>query len=188
MLVSLEKFLEMASEEKVSEVISVFKCGRDPDIENFIKSKAITYEKKAKSRTYLVFDEEVMNEGEFDLLAYFTIAMQTLKIPEGTSPSQIRKLEGLYSRKGDGLITEIPAFLIGQLGKNDLHAGDIPGDEIMDYALSVIFRAQEIIGGRVVFIECMEKPKLIEFYSRNGFKIFRQDPDDKLIQMARLLK
>lgn len=99
MLVSLEKFLEMASEEKVSEVISVFKCGRAPDIENFIKNKAITYEKKAKSRTYLAFDEEAMYEGEFKLLAYFTIAMQTLKIPEGTSPSQIRKLEGLYSRK-----------------------------------------------------------------------------------------
>jgi len=43
----------MASEEKVSEVISVFRCEKDPDIENFIKNKAIVYEQKAKSRTYL---------------------------------------------------------------------------------------------------------------------------------------
>lgn len=78
--------------------------------------------------------------------------------------------------------------MIGQLGKNDLYAGDILGDEVMDYALSVIFRAQEIIGGRVVFVECQEKPKLIEFYSRHGFKIFRRDPDDELVQMVRLLK
>lgn len=188
MLIVLEKFLEMASEEKVSEVISVFKCEKDPDIENFIKDKAIIYERKAKSRTYLIFDEEAILAGKFRLLAYFAIAMQTLKIPEGTSPSQIRRLDGLYTRKGDGLITEIPAFLIGQLGKNDLYTGEIAGDEIIDYALSVILRAQEIIGGRIVFIECQDKLELKEFYSSNGFKVFRQDPDDKLIQMVRLLK
>ncbi|SFR10533.1 hypothetical protein [Desulfoscipio geothermicus] len=86
------------------------------------------------------------------------------------------------------MITEIPAFLIGQLGKNDSYAGEIAGDEIIDYALSVILRAQEIIGGRIVYIECQDKLELKEFYSRNGFKVFRQDPDDKLIQMVRLLK
>jgi len=165
LLIALEKFLEMASEEKVSEVISVFKCKKDPDIENFIKDKAIIYERKAKSRTYLIFDEEAILAGEFRLLAYFAIAMQTLKIPEGTSPSQIRRLDGLYSRKGDGLITEIPAFLIGQLGKNYSYAGEIAGDEIIDYALSVILRAQEIIGGRIVYIECQDKLELKEFYA-----------------------
>lgn len=188
MLIALKKFLEMASEEKVAEVISFFKCEKDPDIENFIKDKAITYERKAKSRTYLIFDEEALLTGEFKLLAYFAVAMQTLKIPEGTSSSQIRRLDGLYSRKGDGMITEIPAFLIGQLGKNDSYADEIVGDEITDYALSVISRAQEIIGGRIVYIECQDKLELKEFYSRNGFKVFRQDTDDKLIQMVRLLK
>lgn len=72
----------MASEEKVSEVISVFKCEKDSDIESFLKEKAIIYERKAKSRTYLIFDEEAMLKGVFKLLAYFAIAMQILKIPE----------------------------------------------------------------------------------------------------------
>ncbi|AVX30318.1 hypothetical protein CTH_0715 [Carboxydocella thermautotrophica] len=177
----------MASEKKVSEVISIFKCAKDRDIENFIKEKAIIYEKKAKSRTYLVFDEEASLEGEFKLLGYFALALQSLKIPEGTSVSQIRRLDGLYSRKGDGLITEIPAFLIGQLGKNDLYKDDINGDKLMKYALAVISRAQEIVGGRIVFLECQDKPKLIDFYSRNGFKIFRKDPLDNLVQMIRLI-
>ncbi|GAB4273956.1 hypothetical protein [Thermincola ferriacetica] len=76
MLIALEKFLEMASEEKVSEVISVFKCEKDPDIENFLKEKSIIYERKAKSRTYLVFDEDAMLAGEYKLLAYFAIAIE----------------------------------------------------------------------------------------------------------------
>ena len=121
------------------------------------------------------------------MFAYFSIAMQTLKIPQGTSSSQIRKLDGLYARKGDGKITEIPSFLIGQLAKNDTYSNYISGDDVIELALAVIGRAQEIIGGRVVFIECQDKPELIEFYSRNGFKVFRQDPEDKLIQMVCIL-
>ena len=121
------------------------------------------------------------------MLAYFTIAMQTLKIPNGTAASQIRKLDGLYAKKGLEAITEIPAFLIGQLSKNDEYADRISGDELLEYVLSVIGKAQGIVGGRVAFIECRDKLQLINFYIRNGFKHFRKDPDDGLVQMIRLL-
>ena len=77
--------------------------------------------------------------------------------------------------------------MIGQLAKNDTYSNYISGDDVIELALAVIGRAQEIIGGRVVFIECQDKPELIEFYSRNGFKVFRQDPEDKLIQMVCIL-
>ena len=135
----------------------------------------------------MIFDKEVIISGRFNLLAYFAVAMQTLKIPSGISSSQIRKLDGLYSKKDDDLITEISAFLVGQLGRNDLYCKEISGDEIIEYVFSVLTRAQELIGGRVVFIECHNKPELIDFYTRNSFKMFRQDPEDKLIQMVRLL-
>ena len=177
----------MTSEEKVSEVISNFACSKDTDIENFIKTKALIYEKKSKSRTFLLFSKEAMEIGEFQLLAYFSIAMQVLKIPESTSLSQIRKLDGLYSKKGGEPITEIPAFLIGQLGKNEMFSSEVSGDEIVEYALSVISRAREAVGGRVVFIECQDKPKLIGFYERNGFTVLRQDAEDLLVQMYLLI-
>jgi hypothetical protein len=179
----------MTSEETVKEVISTFYCSKDLDIESFLRNenKAVLYENKSKSRTYFIFDEDGLKNGEFVLLAYFTIAMQTLKIPDGTAASQIRKLDGLYAKKGSEAITEIPAFLIGQLGKNDKYADKITGDELLEYAFSVIGKAQEIVGGRVAFIECQDKPKLIDFYVRNGFKYFRKDPDDGLVQMIRLL-
>lgn len=179
----------MTSEETVKEVISNFYCLRDNDVENFLKSenKAILYEKKSKSRTYFIFDEDGLKNGSFALLAYFTIAIQTLKVPNGTAASQIRKLDGLYAKKGSEAITEIPAFLIGQLGKNDKYADKITGYELLEYAFSVIGKAQEIVGGRVAFIECQDKPKLISFYTQNGFTHFRKDPDDGLVQMIRLL-
>ena len=47
----------MASEDKIQEVISTFICSKDKDIENFLKEKAIEFEKVSKSRTYFIVDE-----------------------------------------------------------------------------------------------------------------------------------
>lgn len=104
----------MTSEETLKEVISAFYCSKDHDVENFLQNenKAVLYERKSKSRTYLIFDEDDLEKGTLVLLAYLTIAMQTLKIPNGTAASQIRKLDGLYAKKGTEAITEIPSFLI----------------------------------------------------------------------------
>jgi len=65
---------------------------------------------------------------------------------------------------------------------------EVSGNEIMEYAFSVIYRVQELIGGRVVFVECQDKPKLVDFYVSNGFKVFRQDPEDRLLQLVCLIK
>ena len=43
----------MSDEEKAQELISIFNCEKDKDIENFIRERAILFEKLGKSRTYL---------------------------------------------------------------------------------------------------------------------------------------
>jgi len=48
----------MSDEEKAQELISIFVCGKDFDIESFIKEKAIQFEKLGKSRTFLIFNED----------------------------------------------------------------------------------------------------------------------------------
>ena len=57
-------------------------CEGDYDIQNFLKEKAIPFEKLGKSKTFLIFDED---EDEFKVLAYFTLALQVLKVPESLS-------------------------------------------------------------------------------------------------------
>jgi hypothetical protein len=152
LFVSLEKFLEIASPKVYEEAISMFKCENDVEVEKFLKLRALQFENIAKSRTYLIIaEEELITHGNVKILAYFTIALQTLKIPEEISSHQIKKLDG-YS------------------------------------ILSILMRVRKLIGGRIVFVECLDKPELIKFYERNGFKVFRQDPSDKLIQMVRNLE
>ena len=184
MLVSLKKLIEMASDETVLEVVSKFKCSRDNDIESFLRDKAALFDRKGKSKTHLLLNREALEKGSIDIVAYFSLAIQLLKIPEGMSVTQIKRLDGLYSKRGGETITEIPSFLIGQLAKNDLFSTNISGSLVLEYALSVISAAEELVGGRVVYIECRDIPQIITFYKQNGFKIFRRDPDDGLVQMC----
>ena len=64
--------------------------------------------------------------------------------------------------------------LIGQLGKNYTNGYDKInyGRYIIKFACDKIREAQELMGGRFVFLECEDKPELKEFYESNGFVCF----------------
>lgn len=64
--------------------------------------------------------------------------------------------------------------LIGQIGKNYNNGYDklISGDMLLKLACDRIRKAQEVLGGRFVFLECEDNPKLKEFYESNGFVCF----------------
>ena len=176
----------MSSEDKAQELISIFYCKKDEDVENFIISRAILFEKLGKSRTYLIFDEDA---DTFQVLAYFTLAMQVLKIPDSFLSNRRTKLLDGFSSKNKGTkITEFPAILIGQIGKNDLHEKSINGSEIMQYCLSVLLMGQAILGGRIVMLECKDIAYLTDLYEEFGFqKLERDYAQGELIQMIKVL-
>ena len=105
--------MEMTSGDTLSEVISTFKCSQDSDIESFLNDKAILFNRKGKSKTHFVLNQEALENGTIEVVAYFSLAIHLLRLPDGTSASQIRRLDGLYTRKGSDPINEIPSFLIG---------------------------------------------------------------------------
>ena len=148
-----------------------------------IKEKAFLFDKKGKSKTHLLLDEDELECGNIKIAAYFSLAIQSLKIPESTSMSKIRRLDGLYSKRGGEPISEVPSYLIGQLAKDDKYKAMIDGSLVLEYAISVILSAEHLVGGRVAYIECRDIPQLITFYENNGFKLLRRDPNDALLQM-----
>jgi len=130
-------------------------------------------------------DEEQFANGKFVILAYFTIALKVLKISElGLSNRAIKELDG-FSAKMDGeVIYDFPVYLIGQVAKNDTYKNVINGEAIIDRAISVISFAQEMVGGRVVLVECENVPYLLDFYKKLGFKIIKEDAD-KYVQLIK---
>lgn len=165
----------------MSGVFSNFECKKDPDIQSFLINRAILYERKNKSRTYLLVDAADIR----NLLGYCSVSPQVLRIPENLSNSQIKKLDGLYTRNrnGNGPISEIPAYLIGQVGKNSKFVDEITGKDILNIAFEAIETAQEAVGGRVAYIECKPIQEVIDFYKNNGFTYLWEDPIDGMLQM-----
>ena len=66
--------------------------------------------------------------------------MKTLFISDEVSKSKRKKLDGLYKKT-----EELPCYLIGQLGKNDLYKDDIDGHTIINYAVNIIKKSHEIL-------------------------------------------
>ena len=124
------------------------------------------------------------------MLAYFTLALQVLRIPQDLlSSRETLKLDGFSSKMKGQKITQFPVILIGQIGKNDLYRRDITGYEMMQYCLSTLLDGQERLGGRIILLECKNNPFLIDFYSRYGFKVIDRDYQaDELIQMIKILQ
>ncbi|OIJ14281.1 hypothetical protein BKP37_08890 [Anaerobacillus alkalilacustris] len=178
----------MSDELKAQDLISIFVCKKDPDIENFLKEKAIIFEKLGKSRTYLIFDED--SDDELRILAYFTLALQVLKIPEDLlSRRKTKVFDGFSAKIGGEKITEFPAILIGQFGKNELFLGSLTGNEMMQYCLYTLMEGQARLGGRIVMLECQDIPYLIDFYSQFGFfKIEKDYEEGELLQMIKILQ
>lgn len=67
-------------EDKINTAFKKFSCQREIDLEDFLMHKAIPYEKTNYGKTYLAIDKEQLSEGNFNVIAYFTIAQNSLDI------------------------------------------------------------------------------------------------------------
>ncbi len=108
---------------------------------------------------------------------------------------QKRKMQR-HARFDEGIgAYSVSAFLIAQFSKNyNIPENErISGADLMKLTLSLVEDIQQQIGGGVVFLECEDQPKLINFYAKepNSFIPFweRYSESDgvKYVQMMRFL-
>ena len=158
-----------------------FAC-RDRGVEDFLKTKAIEFDRRNVARTYLVYDVEEYKADYFVVLAYFTLAPKPIVFGESMSKRLIKDIDG-FSKNA----VSVGAIIIGQLGKDSRFASKITGTDIISSIMKLAIQVSEIIGGRVVFLECQNSDSLIEFYTRNGFHIMQNNEKAGLIQMVRHL-
>jgi hypothetical protein len=146
-------------------------------VESFLKEKAVDFDRRHKSRTYLIVGVEY---DSVPILGYYTLTMKTLELAETLSKTTIKRIDG-FSK--DVQATE--AVLLGQLGKNQRFEDQITGQSILDDALDTIYSIHYLVGGRIVFLECEETPKLIDFYGNNGFEPLQRSGE--YLQMIKYL-
>lgn len=159
-------------EDNTIELLSSFSCPQNLDVQSFLTqaTKAIRFETTGNARTYLILDG---TSGA--ILAYFSVSFKELLLRDTTlSKSQVKKLDGI-SKNAE----QIRAFLIGQVGKNaSIEDNPLNLASILDEIYAVIAAARQLIGGRVIILECENSPKLIQLYQEHGFTLIETTDDD----------
>ena len=164
-------FMDALGEDSLKAVLSKFSCPKNLEIQEFMQKNAIEFAKKKTSITYLLVDYEYRIHG------IFAVTHKALQVMSQELSGTVRKKLQRYAQEDEetGELT-LSAFLIGQFGKNYQY-DDLPtitGAQLMDAAFEVLESVQHQIGGGVVYLECEEKPQLLEFYQNeaNRFRIF----------------
>ena len=182
--------IENGGEAAIQEDLSAFSSPANPEIEDFIQSKAIDFAKRKLSITYLLTDVE---DGQ--LLGYFTLTHKAIDINGSMLSNSAKKklLRHAHYDQDTGIYTA-SAFLLAQFGKN--HAIDqgkrITGKEMMEYAIDILTDIQHRIGGGVVYLDAEDRTKLRAFYETEAnFKLFGERLSEtdgiKYLQYMRLL-
>lgn len=191
---------EVFSLQELQNILSGFSCPFNNDVELFLKEKAIPFERQGIAVTHLVFasyKERPVLVGYFTLASkYFHINLSSTKLSSNLK-HRIRRF-GIYDM--DIRKEIITAPLIGQIGKNFAcnYNELITGAELLKIACDAVQESQAIIGGRLVYLECEDTPKLCSFYETNGFVPFgkrmleekesRLFKGEYLVQMLRYLR
>lgn len=160
-------------ETKLKQCLSDFSCPINPEIEQFLKNNAIEFAKKKLSVTYFVVNEL----GK--IVAIFALTHKAVEIGNVSLSHSKRKKISRYAildpETGSYMVS---AFLIAQLGKNFAvdEGKSISGNELMDLTFEILEKVQHDIGGGIVFLECEDKVKLLDFYQseKNGFMPFNE--------------
>lgn len=178
MVVSLKKIIKAANFDKdsVEAVLSTFNAVNSTskeEVENFLRKNAYRMELDGQSATYLIINDEAQEKGYRVIDGYFTIAIKTLHFDDKISNNKRRKMTG----KTDDFV---PAYLIGQLAKSD-SAPKGAGKSYLDIAISYIKTAAQIVGGRLIYLDCDDN--LVGYYERNQFTFLQKDEEKGLNQM-----
>lgn len=166
-------------ESRAKSILSSFSCPLNRDVEDFIKNKAIMFAKQSLAATHLIF---ASYKGKYELVGYFALTTKFLVVyKDGISNSLRKRISKFCQYDNDLKRYTLSAPLIGQLGKNYTNGYDklITGDELLKIACNKVREMQYIAGGKIVYLECEDKEKLIDFYSSNGFVNFGKRSLDK---------
>ena len=176
-VIQLKDIIGTDKELDFNNSISLFSC-KDDDVETFLKNKATEYEKRNKSRTYLILDEERLYKNEIIILGYFTLSLKALIFSDDVSKSKIKNIDG-FSKD----IKVTATILIGQFGKDKNNAKNIDGSVLFIECLKVVYDIHNRVGNRIVLLECNNFDKIINFYKKNNFEILQNNESGKYLQM-----
>ena len=163
------------------EALHCFKCAKDPDVQDFLNSKAIQFETRGWATTYLLLSQEAFDNGELKIEGYFSLTHKPVVFPDEVSLSARNKLTGSKVAQTESFV------LIGQLGKSIILnedgtfcASELSATELLNDAVGIIQKSSDYIISRNIIIECKPIEKIKNIYETYGFTDLQYDEQDGL--------
>jgi len=171
-VINLKNIYNNLGEKETKEELKKFKCELNKDVEYFLHEKAIEFSKQGIAETFIVMSQY---KGEDVIVGYFSTTNKAINIKKiNLSETKRKRLLRFAKYDSEYKTYSVALPLIGQIGKN--YDNDynklITGDMLLKLACDKIKVAQDVLGGRYVYLECEDKTRLKEFYESNGFVCF----------------
>lgn len=136
--------LEFIGEDSCQNILSSFICPLNPDVEDFIHTKAIPFARQHIAVTYLIFAEQ--NNQKY-LVGYYTLTNKFICINNSALSKTLQKKIAKFSQYDATLKQHMISMpLIAQLGKN--FASNIPlniaGSDLLEMALERVLAIEQI--------------------------------------------
>lgn len=139
-----------------------FSCG-DRDLDEFFHEEAALYDAQLLGKTYVFSTKDIPSE----IVAVFTIANDSIKsalIPNTSRNKIQRKIPNSKRTRS------YPAALIGRLGVSVKFRDMDIGSQVLDYLKYLFTREENITGCRFLVVDAYNDERVLQFYSKNGFK------------------
>lgn len=157
------KSLRRKIRERFSSFVdSSFLCANNNEMVEFLRNDAVNKELYHSTRTYLIFNDD--SQSKF--LGFFTLAIKDLDISQVEIPD---KKALIYSGKSPSNINVAPSYLIAHIAKNDKFSKEFSGEKILEEALLVINEVRKSIGGKLIILDSVCVPRVMELYKQFGF-------------------
>jgi hypothetical protein len=177
MFYKLQEVIDLVGENRINEVLATFDCCRNTEVQEFLRTKAVSMEKSHNAATYLDIISNADNT--YSIKGYFTIALQVLNITYDI-PNKDRRIITAGKIKREN----IAGYLIGQIAKcNGVAKGY--GKFLVNTAIEIIKIANSLVSGRILYLDC--KDVLVNYYIEQGFKFLRKDAEDIYNQLYMII-
>lgn len=152
-----------------------FTCGEDDDMDEFFCKDALIYNRRRLGKSYCFR----LEEDERNIVACFTISNDSIRIWDLGSSRKNAMWKELTNR--EKMLSRFPGVLIGRLAVSDSFAGKGIGSEILDFIKMWFLSDENKTGCRLVIVDAKNKPKVLNFYEKNGFRyLFNREIDEDL--------
>lgn len=143
---------------------SDFDCGRE-DINDFFLNDASDYQDELFGKTYIFVREEAPS----NIVAAFTVANASVFTKRLPNARKKKISYEIHQSKGS---INYPAVLLGRLGVDLRYQHTHLGPQIIDFVAQWFSSDNNKSGCRHLIVDAYNEQGLIEFYERNGLKLF----------------